>query len=50
MHSHADDMAGLDDYDRMLAADMEYERPLYAGPARTLHSLGNLGNLAPVAI
>jgi len=31
---HTDNLVGLDDYDRMLAADMEYQRPLY-GPRET---------------
>lgn len=38
MPSHVDDMSGLDDYDRMLASEMEYQRPLYAPkdpPAQT---------------
>lgn len=28
---HIDDMQGLDDYDKLLVADMDYSRPVYQG-------------------
>ncbi len=29
---HIDDMQGLDDYDKVLVADMDYSRPSYSVP------------------
>jgi hypothetical protein len=43
---HTDDLVGLDAYDRMLAAEMEYQRPLY-GPRETTSQTAVVPNENP---